>query len=157
MLECKGADGADVSHGCAGRDREDAGVRDQGPDVGRTLYPALLQPGAELNWGTIAGPQPFGNALEAVKFVAFKNPEWDWRSFNAATDIEKMDTVGASINTAAPNLKPFFDRGGKLLMYHGWNDQQVPAQSSVSYFNVSSRPSDAARPASRSSFTWCPG
>jgi feruloyl esterase len=46
-----------------------------------------------------------------------------------------MDSAGAVLNTASPNLEPFFARGGKLLMYHGWNDQQVPASSSVGYFN----------------------
>jgi feruloyl esterase len=39
------------------------------------------------------------------------------------------------LNTVSPDLRPFFKRGGKLLMYHGWNDQQVPAMSSVTYFN----------------------
>ena len=49
-------------------------------------------------------------------------------------DLELMETMGAVLNTPSPNLKPFFARGGKLLMYHGWNDQQVPASSSVNYF-----------------------
>lgn len=44
------------------------------------------------------------------------------------------------------NLKPFFDRGGKLLMWHGWADQQVPAENSIIYYNnVLSTVGDAAK------------
>jgi len=85
-------------------------------------------------WGTLAGPQPFGNAAEAFKYVVSTDPAWEPSRFNAETDLELMDTGGAVLNTPSPNLKPFFNRGGKLLMYHGWNDQQVPAVSSVGYF-----------------------
>src|SRR5262249_56846632 len=35
-----------------------------------------------------------------------------------------------------PNLQPFFDDGGKLLLYHGWSDPQVPAAATVAYFNA---------------------
>ena len=40
------------------------------------------------------------------------------------------------LDSSVTNLKPFFSRGGKLLMYHGWSDPQVPALNSVEYFNA---------------------
>jgi feruloyl esterase len=135
VLECKGADGAS----CLTTEQVETAralysdVKD--PRTGRVLYSPLLQPGSELMWGTLAGPQPFANAAEAYKFLAAKDPAWDPARFNAETDLQSMDSAGAVLNTASPNLKPFFARGGKLLMYHGWNDQQVPASSSVGYFN----------------------
>ena len=63
-----------------------------------------------------------------------KDEGWDSSRFDAASDVEKMDSAAAVLNTAGDNLKPFFSRGGKLLMYHGWSDQQNPASTSVSYF-----------------------
>jgi feruloyl esterase len=32
-------------------------------------------------------------------------------------------------------LNPFFDHGGKLLMYHGWSDPQVNPLNGVIYYN----------------------
>jgi feruloyl esterase len=39
-----------------------------------------------------------------------------------------------AIDSADPNLKPFYSRGGKLIIYHGWNDPAIPALSSVNYY-----------------------
>jgi feruloyl esterase len=134
VLECKGEDGpsclspaqvetatllySDVKH----------------PVTRQTLYPPLLVPGSELVWGTLAGPQPFPNAVDALRFVAHKDAAWTPDRFDMASDFELMEREGAVLNTVSPDLRPFFKRGGKLLMYHGWNDRQVPAMSSVTYF-----------------------
>src|SRR6185295_4163177 len=64
-----------------------------------------------------------------------KDPNWDWRTFDAMVDIDRAIAMDKGVlNSADTNLKPFFDRGGKLLIYHGWADQQVPALNSVEYF-----------------------
>jgi feruloyl esterase len=103
---------------------------------GTIVSPALLQPGTELAWGTLAGPKPLGLATEAMQFVVFKDPGWDWHRFNPATDFDMaLRSDEHVLGLTDPNLKPFFDRGGKLLMYHGWADPQVSAQNSVRYFD----------------------
>jgi feruloyl esterase len=39
-----------------------------------------------------------------------------------------------NINAMDPNLKPFISRGGKLIQYHGWADQQIPPGTSPEYY-----------------------
>ncbi len=104
------------------------------PKTGAVLSFPLLQPGSELGWATLAGPEAFGISVDAFKYIVFKNPNWDWHTFNPSSDFDLLESRAVGFNPPSANLKPFFDRGGKLLMYHGWADQQVASLNSVNYF-----------------------
>ncbi len=133
VLLCKGADGPSCLTAPQVETAKLIYAEVKHPTSGRALYPPLLQPGSELNWATLAGPEPFTIPVDAFRHLAFKDPNWDPRRFNPG-DIELMDEAASVLNTVTPDLRPYFKRGGKLLMYHGWNDQQVPGTSSVTYF-----------------------
>jgi feruloyl esterase len=94
-----------------------------------------LQPGSELGWATWAGPRPFGIGLDHFRFVVFKDPAWDPATFNFDTDIVNADEIdNNTINAIDPDLRPFFNRKGKLIQYHGWNDPQIAPGASVDYY-----------------------
>ena len=58
--------------------------------------------------------------------------------------------VGPILNSMNADLRPFRERGGKLIQYHGWADWGITPYNSIDYFNsvvstVGGSTSDAAR------------
>jgi feruloyl esterase len=74
-------------------------------------------------------------ATDYFKFVVFKKPDWDFRTLDFDKDVALADRLdGGAMNAIDPDLGAFVKRGGKLLMYHGWNDQLIAPQNTVDYF-----------------------
>lgn len=136
VLACKGADGPACLTSAQVETVRAIYAPVKNPRTGETLRPALLQPGSELNWATLAGPEPLSYTQELYKYLVFKNPGWNWHTFNPATDIDRaLQEDQGQLNFTSADLRPFFKHGGKLLMYHGWSDQQVTPLGSIEYFN----------------------
>jgi feruloyl esterase len=95
-----------------------------------------LEPGSELGWDTLSGPQPLSLANETYQYLVFQDPSWDYRKFDAVRDVAKAEkAIGATMDAIDPNLQSFFGHGGKLLMYHGWADPGIAPLNSVHYYS----------------------
>jgi feruloyl esterase len=105
------------------------------PRTGQVLFASLL-PGTELGWGIQAlGPEPSANIYDQYRYVVFKDEKWDWKTFDFDADIVRGDRPeNVLMNATDPNLSQFFAHNGKLLLYHGWSDPNVPAQNTVKYY-----------------------
>jgi feruloyl esterase len=104
--------------------------------TGEEIFPGYV-PGAELGWAAIiGGPEPSSLALDQYRYVVFKDPAWDWHTFDLDRDVAIADKVdNGTINAIDPDITPFTRHGGKLLMYHGWSDPLVAPGTSVNYYN----------------------
>jgi feruloyl esterase len=114
--------------------------------TGKILFPRL-EPGTELRWARLAGgPEPASLFLDEYRYIVFGNPHWDWRTFDVDRDAAKAHAFDRNMDEFDSNLTAFANHGGKLLLYHGWADQQVAPGSSIDFFNAA-REQSSVKPA----------
>jgi feruloyl esterase len=101
---------------------------------GTQIYSGF-EPGSELLWGAmIAGPEPLFINNDFFRYIAFEDPEWDWRTFDLEVDTRRIDArLGPIINSISPDLAAFKENGGKLLIYQSWNETWVPPRTITQY------------------------
>ena len=106
------------------------------PRTGAELFSSMV-PGTELGWGIqAAGPEPSANIYDQYRYVVFKDPTWDWKTFDFDKDAARGDRPeNVIMNATNPDMSAFFSHGGKLLLYHGWSDSQVPTPNTIKYYN----------------------
>ena len=118
------------------------GVRDA---KGQLLFPGYL-PGAETGeggWGLwITGPAPAKSLMAFFGIGYFSNmvyekPDWDYKTFAVDAGLKiATEKTASALDANDPDLRPFKKHGGKLILYHGWNDPAIPALSTVNYYDA---------------------
>ncbi len=117
--------------------------------TGKNVFPGFM-PGAELGpngwglWITGAAPEKsldFAFGTQFFSDMIFDSPSWNFRTLNYDSDLILTDQKMAPIlNATNPDLTTFEKHGGKLILYHGWNDAAIPALNTVDYYrNVVAR------------------
>lgn len=111
---------------------------------GKLLFPGLL-PGAEDGDGGwkdwITGSEEGKSA--GVFFVngyfgnmVYGQKDWDFKHAKIDDSLKlAYEKTGYAMDAMSPGLKPFLAHGGKLILYHGWNDPAISALNSVNYYN----------------------
>jgi len=117
------------------------GVRDV---RGNHIFPGYSPGGEseERGWGvwitgkkSIAESAGYFFVTEFFRNMVYSDPSWNVRTFDWERDKKAADDKLARIlNATDPDLAEFKKRGGKLILYHGWNDASIPALNSVDYY-----------------------
>jgi feruloyl esterase len=112
---------------------------------GQRLYPSGLPIGSELEWnflffGWNPPMSPGFSEYMASNYLRYL-ASWDEPlnldalRFDSAT-FAQLAEMNALYDATDPDLSAFRDAGGKLILWHGWEDASIPPQGTISYYEA---------------------
>lgn len=103
-----------------------------------------LMRGGETDWvarmiGTPQQPRGVNAVLGApfMSYIVKNDPSYDLMSFDPERDMAALDSgLAAQVHQQNPDISKFIGRGGKLLLWHGFNDPGPSPLSTIGYFEA---------------------
>lgn len=109
---------------------------------GKPFFPGYA-PGAEAVsgtwelWLTTEKAQHGKFATEYFRYLVHNDPTWTLAKFDFEKDYEAAkQRTRAVLDADNPDLSAFIGRGGKLIMYHGWQDAAIAPENTINYYEA---------------------
>ena len=108
---------------------------------GHSLFPGFEMGDEAGAWGSwILGPGPGGSSGSGYirnyfRYMVMNDPKLNLLTADVSTLLQQaIRTTAADLDAVNPDLAPFKAHGGKLIMYHGWNDPAISPLNSIAYY-----------------------
>lgn len=103
------------------------------PRTNEQLYPGLPV-GSEFGWpGYWGGVEPV--RADFWRLWTYDNPQWNWWTFDFDRDVTFADAkLAALVDQVNPDINAFKARGGKAIVYQGWQDPVVNPIDTIAYY-----------------------
>jgi Tannase and feruloyl esterase len=107
---------------------------------GKSIFPGFVL-GDETGWRSwILGPGPGaasgdGYVRNYFSYMVSGDPKWNVLTANVDASLkEATEKTGSELDSTNPGLSKLAARGGKLIIYHGWDDPAISAWNSIHYY-----------------------
>ena len=100
--------------------------------------------GAEKSWANYfgwvspTGRQYTGAGYSITGYMGYSGspggPSYKVDAFDYDRDPDRLNLVGDIYNPLNPDLSRFRARGGKLILFHGTDDNNIPVEASIDYY-----------------------
>lgn len=101
---------------------------------GELIYPGM-QPGSEILAATgLYSGRPYAPSYDWFRFVVLDDPAWDPSTYNVEDAVIAFDENPDNIATWPSSLAAFEGASGKLLTFHGQQDQQITSFNSLRFY-----------------------
>ncbi len=99
--------------------------------------PALGSEGPANNWSAwVTTDQTAVFGQEFYRWMVFDDPGWKVESFNLDRDYPVgRERIAPIVNVDSSDLGAFARRGGKLILYQGWDDPIIAPADTIKYYD----------------------
>jgi feruloyl esterase len=102
---------------------------------GELVYPGHAY-GFELGWRMPeVGSTPPTLPTDSFRYLGHQDANWEWQTFDMERDLALVTENASYLESTDPDLSAYKANGGKLIMYHGWNDPGPTPLNTIQYYN----------------------
>ncbi len=108
---------------------------------GRSIFPGFTpgdEAGAWKSWILGSGPGSGGGSSYSQNYFRYMvtgDPSWSVMSASVDESLKAaVKNTSEPLDSTNPDLSRFAARGGKLIVYHGWNDPAISPYNAIQYW-----------------------